>query len=208
MPDDLDLAAMRAAAERLIAANAAMDPPPRLHKKAMEALYERDDARRAEKAGAERDAARAEVAAAVAAERQNFLRLLELHCWLRQRPPSNPEAYDAWVEDNTSAGEEAAKLEAAIRARTGTDALAEVRKQAYREGWNDREADFLAGVERTGLNVVSRETLIEIKAQARREGIEAAAAYMDTVARQSPRWGSPEEHAAAIRALLEDPSHG
>ncbi|MBU6336089.1 MAG: hypothetical protein KGS47_17000, partial [Chloroflexi bacterium] len=67
----------------------------------------------------------AQVAAAVAAERADFLRLLDLHRWLRTPAPSNPEAYDAWVEDNASAGEEAAKLEAAIRARGPSSALAD-----------------------------------------------------------------------------------
>lgn len=32
-----------------------------------------------------------------------------------------------------------------------------VEKAAYQRGWNDREADFLAGVERTGMVVVSAE---------------------------------------------------
>lgn len=65
----------------------------------------------------------------------------------------------------------AADCRDAIRARGPADALAEAQKAAYREGWNDRESDFLAGVDRTGMVVVSAGAL----AQARREGMEAAA---------------------------------
>jgi len=57
-----------------------------------------------------------------------------------------------------------------------TDSLPEERrelaareKEAYKRGWEDREADFLAGLERTGLAVVSLNAL----ADAYRAGAEA-----------------------------------
>jgi hypothetical protein len=47
--------------------------------------------------------------------------------------------------------------------------LAEREKAAYKRGWEDREGDFLVGVERTGLAVVSPDAL----ADAYRAGAEA-----------------------------------
>jgi hypothetical protein len=46
---------------------------------------------------------------------------------------------------------------------------------AYRRGWNDREADFMAGVNRTGMAVVTADAI----AAARRDGMEQAAGMID-----------------------------
>jgi hypothetical protein len=50
-------------------------------------------------------------------------------------------------------------------------ALARAEKAAYQRGWNDRESDFLAGVERTGMTVVGPDAL----AAAEKRGMERAA---------------------------------
>jgi hypothetical protein len=50
-------------------------------------------------------------------------------------------------------------------------ALARAEKAAYQRGWNDRESDFLTGVERTGMAVVGPDAL----AAAEKRGMERAA---------------------------------
>jgi hypothetical protein len=51
--------------------------------------------------------------------------------------------------------------------------LAEREKAAYKRGWEDREGDFLAGVERTGLVAMGPDTLAVTLGDAYRAGAEA-----------------------------------
>ncbi len=62
-------------------------------------------------------------------------------------------------------------------------ALAEREKEAYRRGWLDRESDFMAGVERTGMAVTDESALAErderMREEGRREAFEEAARIAD-----------------------------
>ena len=73
-------------------------------------------------------------------------------------------------------------------------------KDAYKRGWNDREADFVAGAERTGMVVVEADAI----AAAERRGMERAAGIADAAAKD---WlGAPNWISDAIRAAAKEPA--
>ncbi len=104
-----------------------------------------------------------------------------------------------------------------------TPAEVAARSAAAAEAMREACAAWCAGKEQTSRSFGSHADAYEIAArniralplpapgaldrareEARREGMEAAARYLDAVTRSTPRWGDPAEHAAAIRARMEE----
>lgn len=76
-------------------------------------------------------------------------------------------------------------------------ALAQAKKEGYREGWNDRESDFLRGVERTGMMVLGPDAIEQAKAEER----EACAHIAQDRESEGGEYAMAARHiAAAIRA--------
>lgn len=84
----------------------------------------------------------AEHAAAVQAERAACAEIA------KGRSKAPPEIGDDWRHGPA----EAEFIAGRILVRGDTSALAAVVKSAYREGWNDREGDFMAGTARIGID--------------------------------------------------------
>jgi hypothetical protein len=85
---------------------------------------------------------------------------------------------------------------------------------AYRQGWSDREDDFIAGTERSGLVVMSPQELAAREQAARREGMEEAARIAARAGRPVGAGdgdtyipGTSADAAAAIRAAAKEPGH-
>lgn len=87
-------------------------------------------------------------------------------------------------------------------------ALAEREKEAYRRGWLDRESDFMAGVERTGMVVTDESALAErderMREEGRREAFTEAAQIAQDRESEGGEYGLAAKHiAAAIRMELQ-----
>lgn len=156
----------------------------------------------------------AQIAAAVMAEREAIAADLENAGYVWARDATNDNISRHARERCQLRADQLLGAAEAIRSRpapAGADALEAVRRAAYREGWQHREADIIARTERMDMVMVGKDALAERERAARRAALEEAARIARDGCLVPPDGGSPSADevamcdgiAAAIRALME-----